>query len=306
MTLDQLRIFVTVAEHQHVTKAAAELHLTQSAVSGAIAALEKRHAVQLFERMGRRIALNETGRIFLLEARSVLSRASAAERALADLSGLRRGRLGIRASQTIAGYWLPPRLVAFQALHPGVELDLGIGNTREVARAVADGTAELGFVEGEVSGLSLSLEEIGADRLVVLVRPSHPWASRKQLSAEDLMREPWVLREEGSGTRSTLVAGLAKAGVRLADLRVVLSLPSNEAVLAAAAAGGGATALSQSAAAAALAAGYLVRAPFAFSPRTYYLVRHRERFRSRAADAFVATASSLPKGVTPAELDFDI
>jgi len=88
MTLEQLRIFIAVAQREHVTRAAVDLNLTQSAVSAAIAALEARHATQLFDRIGRRIALTQAGRLFLIEARAVLARATQAETALADLAGL--------------------------------------------------------------------------------------------------------------------------------------------------------------------------------------------------------------------------
>ncbi len=101
MTLDQLRVFVAVAEREHVTKAAKALNLTQSATSAAIAALEERHDVRLFDRVGRRIELTEAGRLFLPEARAVLARAEDAGIALAELAGLKRGRLRIVASQTV-------------------------------------------------------------------------------------------------------------------------------------------------------------------------------------------------------------
>ena len=99
MTLEQLRIFVAIAERQHVTATARALNLTQSAVSNALAALEERHAIRLFDRIGRGIVLNENGRLFLGEARAVIARAALAEAVLADLGSLRRGRLGICASQ---------------------------------------------------------------------------------------------------------------------------------------------------------------------------------------------------------------
>jgi len=293
MTLEQLRIFVAVAEREHMTEAARALHLTQSAVSDAVAALEARHAVRLFDRVGRRIMLNDVGRAFLAEARGVLARAAAAEAALDDLSALRRGRLVIQASQTIASYWLPKQLVGFRAAYPGIALDLAIGNTREVAQAVLEGTAELGFVEGEIGADALTVQSVGTDRLAVLVTPHHPWAGkRKALSAAEIRSEPWVLREPGSGTRSSFEQALAAAGIDPAALTVSMTLPSNEAVLAAAEAGAGATALSESVAAAALAGGRLVRAPYRLPPRPFWLVRHRERYRSRPAKAFVAFATA--------------
>ena len=113
MTLEQLRIFVAVAEREHVTQAARDLHLTQSATSAAVAALEARYATRLFDRIGRRIALTEAGRLFLEEAKAVLARASAAELVLTDLAGVVRGTLRVSASQTVANYWLPGVLNRF-------------------------------------------------------------------------------------------------------------------------------------------------------------------------------------------------
>lgn len=150
MTLDQLRIFVAVAERQHLTEAARALNLSPSAVSSAIATLEGRYRVPLFDRVGRNILLNPAGEAFLAQARQVLVTMEAAQTTLADMSGLEHGRLSIQASQTIASYWLPPRLALFHEAHPGIELDVAFGNTAQVARAVAEGLAELGFVEGEV------------------------------------------------------------------------------------------------------------------------------------------------------------
>ncbi len=288
MTLERLRIFVAVAERQHVTAAARALNLTQSAVSNAIAALEAEHDVHLFDRVGRGVVLNQTGVAFLPEAKAVLARAAAAEAALADMSALRRGRLTIFASQTIASAWLPRRLAAFHAAHPGVELDVAIGNTREVAEGVLSGAAELGLVEGEIDQPLLDQTVVGSDRLAVLVTPDHPWAGLRRLEAQTLATQAWVLREAGSGTRSTLEAALRNAGVDPAALCIAMTLPSNEAVLAAAEAGAGATALSESVAYASVAAGRLVTAAFSLPERPFRLLRHSERYRSRAGDAFVA------------------
>src|SRR5579875_1579405 len=139
MTLEQLRIFVAVAERQHMTRAAEALNLTQSAVSAAVAALEGRYSVSLFDRVGRGLKLTEAGHAFLPEAQAVLARAAAAAQALDDLVGLKRGRVTIHASQTIASYWLPDRLARFAGAHPLIALDLHVGNTAQVARAVAEG-----------------------------------------------------------------------------------------------------------------------------------------------------------------------
>ncbi len=118
MTLEQLRIFVAVAERQHITRAAAALHLTQAAVSASIAALERVNDIRLFDRVGRNIALTAAGRQFLPEAHAVLAKAAGARQALGDIAGLRRGTLDVHASQTIASYFLPAKIVAFRMKYP--------------------------------------------------------------------------------------------------------------------------------------------------------------------------------------------
>lgn len=287
MTLEQLRIFVAVAEREHVTRAAEALHLTQSAVSAAVAALEGQYGVALFDRVGRRIELNEEGRIFLGEAQAVLARAAAAELALSELSGLKRGTLTVQASQTIASYWLPARLVAFHKAYPSIELKLSVGNSAQVAKAVADGAAELGFVEGRIDDPVLEQSVVDCDRLAIVVAPDHPWASLSELNVENLRQGEWILREAGSGTRSEFEAALDGHGLSAADLNVVLELPSNEAVRMAVEAGAGATAISELVVEPALRAGTLKAVKFALPERLFHTMRHRERYRSRAGRAFL-------------------
>jgi DNA-binding transcriptional LysR family regulator len=174
-----------------------------------------------------------------------------------------------------------------------VELRVAIGNTQGAAAAVRDGEAELGFVEGEVDDPALLQDVVGADRLVILAPPGHPLTETPQPTPADLLAAPWVLRERGSGTRATLEDAISAAGLAPDALEVVLTLPSNEAVLAAAEAGAGATALSSSVAAPSLAAGRLLAVPYDLPARSYRLLRHRERYRSRAADALVASLGWL-------------
>ncbi len=287
MTLEQLRVFVAVAERQHVTRAAEALNLAQSAASAAIAALEARHGAKLFHRAGRGIALTEAGSLFLVEARAVLARADAAELVLSELGGLKRGTLAVQASQTIASYWLPRHLVAFRRAHPGIDIRLGIGNTAQVAAAVHEGVAELGFVEGAVSDPALTSQPVAKDQLVVVVAPDHPWAGRAGLSAAELAMGDWVLREAGSGTRSVLEEALAGLGMPASGLRVALELPSNEAVRAAVEAGMGATAISASVAAPSLEAGLLRQVRIKLPERDFHVLRHSQRYCSRAGEALL-------------------
>lgn len=288
MTFEQLRIFVAVAQREHMTRAAEDLNLSQPAVSAAIQALESRHAVTLFHRVGRRIELTEAGSLFLEEARAVLARAEAAEFVISELGGLKRGTLSIRASQTISSYWLPPHLVRFHRAYPDIRLRIGIGNTAQVAKAVLDGTTELGFVEGAIDDPAFSFEPVARDRLVLVVGADHPWAARGRVEPSELFDTAWILREAGSGTRSEFEASLKQLGLKPQDMRVAFELPSNEAVRAAVECGAGATVISEMVIEASLRSGALQQIGAPVVERPFLAIRHRDRYRSRAVDALLA------------------
>jgi DNA-binding transcriptional LysR family regulator len=288
LTLDQLRIFVAVAEQQHVTRGARSLHLAQSAASTAIAHLEAHFATQLFDRVGRNVVLTKAGRLLLTEAAAILARVDSAERAMLELSGLRRGTLNVQASQTIAGYWLPRHLLAFRRAYPDIDVKLSIANTAQVAVAVREGIADLGFVEGDVEDAKIAAQPIAKDSMVLVVGRDHAWSSRRQVVAGELATTEWVLREKGSGTRSVFEAAVRKAGLDPDALRVIMELPSNDAVRAAVEAGMGATVISASVAASAIEAGLLHRVKLDLPARAFYLLRHRDRPHGRAAEALVS------------------
>lgn len=291
MTLDQLRIFIAVAEREHVTRAAEALGLTQSAASGAIASLEREFGTKLFHRIGRGIALTEAGRAFLTEARAILNRAEQATIMMREIAGLARGRIAIKASQTIANHFLPLRLVAFRHAYPGIGLAVSIGNSTDVAQAILEGEAELGFVEGPGDTLIqplLAAEPIAQDRLILVVAPDHPWVGRTELSAADLAAGSWVLREDGSGTRAMFFEVLAGLGIDHAAVDIAIELPANNSVLTAVSGGAGATILSELVCADALAAGKVIELPVPLPRRTYFAVQHQDRTRTRAAAALLA------------------
>lgn len=282
MTLEQLRIFLAVATHQHVTRAAETLHLTQSAVSAALAALETRHDVRLFDRVGRRIELTETGRLLVPQAEAVLAAADTAALMLADVADTTTGRVRIHSSQTVASYWLPERLVRFHERYPGVAIELTVANTTQVALAVMEGKADLGVVESSVARPHLTTEVVATDQLVVVVAPGHPFATAGKAPIAKLKESDWILRERGSGTRAEFEDWLEDRGSALDELRVTLDLPSNEAVLAAIMAGRSATVLSERAAMAASAAGLVVMLPLEGAERQFFVIRHSDRHRTRA------------------------
>lgn len=288
MTLEQLRIFIAVAEKQHMTKAALQLNMTQSATSAAIAALEARYDVKLFDRIGRGIALTHVGREFLNEARGVLARAKTAEETLHDLSTLKHGSLSIAASQTIGNYWLPSHLRQFQKTYPGIVLNVAIANTEQVAQAVRNGTANLGFVEGEVDDAQLASQKIEGDSVIVVVGMTHPWVKNPAKLPEALLETRWILREPGSGTRAMFETALRGLGLDPSALNIQLELPSGEAIRTAVESSDCATAVSDLVVALALTAKTLHRVPVTLPRRSFYILRHRERHCSSAARAFLA------------------
>lgn len=289
MTLEQLRIFAAVADKQHVTRAASELNLTQSATSAAVAALEERYGVKLFDRVGRGIVLTHTGRTFLAEARAVLARAHAAEQVLRDLAGLKMGKLVIGASQTVANYWLPSRLQAFQAAYPGVDVEVRIANTERVAANVLEGQADIGFIEGDIDNGALSVRRIDGDALVIVVGQKHPFARQRKLPADWMTKTSWILREPGSGTRGMFELALKKRGLRLSDLTIQLELASNEAIRTGIESGLCATAISDLVVERSVAAKTLIRVEDELAKRSFYILRHKERHVSKAEAALLAS-----------------
>lgn len=297
MTFDQLRIFLAVAEREHVTRAAEALNLTQSTVSAAIAALEARHNVKLFHRVGRRIELTDEGRIFAEEAKAILATVRSAEATLADLGGAPRGALSIFASQTIASYWLPKYLVQFHKLYPQIDLRLEAGNTAQCVRAVNAGTADLGFIEGAINEPGVSVKLVARDRLVIVVGSDHPWAKNAPPSPQELGEQQWVLREKGSGTCSSFEDAMHAHGLQTSELHVVMELPSNEGICAAVVAGQYATAVSETVAQAGVNAGRLVTVPLELPSRAFSSILQRERHQSRACKAFGDMIDLVSKGV---------
>ena len=279
MTLEQLSIFIAEAEREHLTQGADAVGLSPSAASAAIKALEAYYDVRLFDRVGRRIELTREGRVLLAEARLTLAQIRHTESVLSELGSLRTGILDVQASQTVANYWLPQRLLAFHSQFPGVTINFEAGNTDAVAQAVVEGRAELGFVEGDVDEPVLASTPVVRDRLVAVT------AATVRAELGDLR---WIMREPGSGTRAVFEAAMAAAGYEPAALQVALVLPTNEAVLSAVRAGTAAAALSEMVVAPFITSGELQVLEIDLPPRQFSILRHRERRLSAAAARFEA------------------
>lgn len=281
-TLRQLALFVAVA-HAGSTRAAAErVSRSQSAASAALTELESTLGVTLFDRVGRRLALNEQGRALLPRAVNLLEQAGEIRGMFATSDA---GTLRVAASFTVGEYLLPPRIARWKGKHPGVRLRLDIANTRSVLDAVAGLQVDVGFIEGARTHPDLDVAHWRDDELVVVAAADHPMAGRR-VDRAWLREAPWILREPGSGTREAadrwLVPGLGR-------FRIEMELGSNEAVKRAVASGLGVGLLSIHAVAEAIDAGLLVRlqTPLPAMRRALAIVTHRDRRPGRMLAAFL-------------------
>ncbi|MFT3687639.1 LysR substrate-binding domain-containing protein [Paenirhodobacter sp.] len=289
MTLEQIRIFLCVAELCHVTRAAERLNLTQSAVSAAIRALERHYDVQLFDRIGRGIALTEAGHLFTAQAQRLMREAESTRALLGNLAREPGGSLRIWASQTIANYWLAPRLIALHQRWPGITVTLHPGNTHEVAQAVMEGHADIGLIEGDLPPSDLLARNVGHDELVLVLPRRHPLARKPRLDAGDYRAMDWLMREPGSGTRAVAEHHLRDMGLAPSDLRIVLDLPTNEAILGAIRSGRFAALLSWRAIRPGEGRVFALRR-IQWSPRpirAFSALTDPRRFRTRAMTAFL-------------------
>lgn len=263
--LGALEVLVAVARTGSLTAAAAELGVTQQAVSARVRAIEAQVGVPLLVRAPRGVNPTSAGQALVQWAARVLDAAAQLDAGVAALRGDRDARLRIAASLTIAEHLLPQWLVALGARRsaagqPPAGLELRAANSAQVAEQVASGQVELGFVEGPHAPRGLRWRTVAQDRLVVVVRADHPWSRRRTaLPAAALGAASLVTRERGSGTRTALEGALAKAGKPVPAPG--LELPSTAAVRAAVLAGAGPAALSMLTVSDDIAVGRLVAVP---------------------------------------------
>lgn len=235
----RLRVFREVARYSSFRRAAEALYITQPAVTQHIKALESEMGTALFERGSAGVRLTSAGDTLLRFADQSERVLSEGAEAVAALHGELRGHLRIAASTTIAQYLLPELLGDFLRAHPAVELSLESANTAQVVRAVLEGTAALGLIEGPAHRSQLRVTPWVEDELVLVVPPGHPWASQPSVRLRDLAEARLLLRESGSGTREVLEEALATAGVPLTRMRAHMELGSTETLLACVEAGMG-------------------------------------------------------------------
>ncbi|QLE54631.1 LysR substrate-binding domain-containing protein [Nostoc sp. TCL26-01] len=299
MTLEQLKIFLAVAEHLHFTRAAEELYITQPAVSAAVHNLEQEYGVKLFHRIGRHIEMAEAGKLLQVEARKILDQVTLTERGLRELNNLQRGELKLGSSLTIGNYWLPSKISDFKSQYPGITVNCSLANAETISVGTAMGQFDLGLVEGDVKPElqnNLEYEIVGSDRLQIVVGKNHPWFDKEEIEISELTQTSWVMREPGSGTQQRFEEALQNWGINLSELNVNLVFTSGEMTKAAIETDVSAIGISELMVKKEIQLGTLraIRvidhrngAPaIAEIVRPFYKLKHRQRFQTGLAKAF--------------------
>lgn len=290
LTLSQLEVFAATARAGSTRAAGDEISRSQSAASNALGELEAVLGVRLFDRVGRKIIINENGRTLLPHAAAILEQAAETQ---ALFTAAHAAPLRLASSYTIGEYLLPAQIATWKLQHPHGHVLMQIVNTHDVFDAVASFAADIGFIEGSHTHSELRVRQWRTDQLVIIAAKDHPVAGRK-LSTRHLLQASWVLREPGSGTREATDRWLIP---HLPDMKVELELGSNEAVKRAVAAGLGLGCISRLAVREALADGWLVelRTTLPEMQRSLSIVLHRAKELGSAAHGFLRQCMDMPQ-----------
>ncbi len=286
MNRNHLALFHIVAQAGSISRGAEAARVSQPAVSKQIAELEDELGVRLLERQHRGCRLTEAGSILAEYASHWRTVEKEAERAIAEYRGLKRGRLAVGASLTIGGHVLPETIAEFRRRFPEIELQLEIANTPNIQQALINGSIELGLTEGPMENDELESTVFFQDELVAVAAPGHPLLKRKDVRVRDLCREPFIQREEGSGTRAVVEQALRRRGLKI---KPFLSLASPEAIKNMVALGLGITVVSRLIVELELQKGLLKIIPVKdlAIQRPLHLQRVRDRSQSPAAAKFL-------------------
>ena len=227
MNRNHLALFHAVAQAGGISRGAERLHVSQPAVSKQIKELEDALGIRLLERLPRGSRLTDGGKLLAQYVQRMAVVEDETARAIDEFRGLKRGRLAVGASTTIGAYLLPQVFGEFHRQHPDIELRLEIANTETIQNQLMEGSIEVGLTEGLMEAEHLDSEVFHEDELVAIAPRGHPLLKQKRVTARELCREPFILREAGSGTRAVVERALGKRGL---TVKPVLSLASPEAI----------------------------------------------------------------------------
>jgi len=285
ITLRQLEVFLAIAHHENVTRAAESLGLSQSAASTALKELEQRFDIALFDRVGKHLQLNELGRSVRPRAEALLARAREFEQSLRGQDEI--GTIKVGATLTIGNYLAVGIIAQFMARYPAARVALTVENTRAIAARVLNFELDVGLIEGELQDPELEVLPWRDDELTLFCAPENPLAEKGVLDDTDLRQASWIVRETGSGTRQAF--DRAMTGLH-SDLQLLLELQHTEGIKRAVEANLGIGCLSRIALEEAFRRGSLVplQAPHRDWRRRFYFILHRQKYRSRGITSWLA------------------
>jgi DNA-binding transcriptional LysR family regulator len=226
----KLRVFCTVAETKSFSKTSEIIHLTQPAVSLQIQALEEKYETKLFDRSSSTVTLTPPGEVLYKYAKEILTLYASAEKAIGKHTGLLKGSLTVGAGSNIGNYILPSVITDFKNIHSKIKIYLIVGNSKRVIELLNSGNIDIGLLEGDVSKQKMPVKKMLSDELLLIVAPNHPWSKKKEVSISDLVKEPFLFREAGSGTRQIIEKFLNRYGITVNDMKISAILGSTEAI----------------------------------------------------------------------------
>jgi len=287
----QLEVFLAAARYQNITRAAESLAMSQSAASSALRELENQFDIRLFDRVGKRLQLNELGRLYRPKVAAVLTQSQELEQAFSKHS--EAGTLKVGATLTIGNYLAVGVMARYMNLPSRPRVTLEVANTATIARRVKDYELDIGLIEGELQSPELDMIPWREDELVVFCAPDHALARKRRLSDEDLRAATWIMREPGSGTRQSFERGMHGL---LPDLNILLELEHTEAIKRAVEAGLGIGCLSRVVLTDAFRRGSLV--PLEVPEhrrfdRQFYFILHKQKYRSAGIETWMELCRQL-------------
>ena len=298
-SLRQLEIFVAISRTESVSRASEALSLSQSATSTALSELERQFDLQLFDRVGKSLRINETGQQLLPRAVELLDRAKEIENLLQGHAGF--GHMRIGATLTVGNYLATILVARFLQEHPESRIQLKVHNTSTIVQQIANHELDLGLIEGDCNHPDIEVQPWIADELVVFSAPDHPLASQRKVSLEQLLQEEWILREKGSGTRETFDRAFHS---HHSKLKIRLELEHTEAIKRAVESGLGIGCISRLALKDAFRRGSLapISTPNLDLSRFFYFLWHKQKYQTTGIREFLDLCKGLTVGIERSDL----
>jgi DNA-binding transcriptional LysR family regulator len=298
-SLRQLEIFVAISKTESVSRAAEAIALSQSATSTALSELERQFNLQLFDRVGKSLSINETGLQLLPRAVDLLDRAKEIEALLQGHAGF--GYMKIGATLTVGNYLTTLLVAKFLQEHPESRIQLQVHNTSTIVQQIVNHELDLGLIEGDTNHPDIEVQQWIADELVVFSAPDHPLVKESHISLEQLLQEPWILREKGSGTRETFDRAFNN---NHSKLNIRLELEHTEAIKRVVESGLGIGCISRLALKDAFRRGSLVplTTPDLNLGRYFYFLWHKQKYQTKGIREFISMCKEMTAGVARSDL----